>query len=71
MKITDQIIAKNKVIATIESCETMDHFFAAKKLIQLYRVKTNDILGFFELDRIYFDGVMNLPIEPEKARMFI
>ena len=63
MEILKQLEAKNKVMNTIESCETLPHFIAVKRFINLYKNKFGDMVGYYELDRMFMDGVSNVPFE--------
>lgn len=51
MEIINQMEAKNKCIAVIESCETVEQLEVAKRYVELYNKKYEDFLGYNMLNR--------------------
>lgn len=49
MTIVKQVLAKQHAFAVIESCQTGDHFDAAKRYVELYFKRFEDFLGYNEL----------------------
>ncbi len=50
MKILKQIEAKTKGFKVIYSCETIEHFYGAKRYVDRYLEKFEDLIGFTELN---------------------
>lgn len=51
MVLINQIDAKNKTKKVIESCTTDDHIYVAERMVELYKDKFEDFLGYNELKR--------------------
>lgn len=51
MEIINQMEAKSKCIAVIESCKTIEQLEVAKRYIELYNKKYEDFLGYNMLNR--------------------
>jgi hypothetical protein len=51
MEIVNQMMAKSKCVAVIESCKTLEQLKVAKRFIELYNKKYEDFLGYNMLNR--------------------
>jgi hypothetical protein len=56
MEIINQIVAKQKAIEVIESCEIDEHYDMAQKYIELYHKMYGDFIGYNELYRLINNG---------------
>jgi hypothetical protein len=52
MTIIKQIEAKIKTEKVINSCKTNEHFEVARRMVELYYKKFEDLLGYSELNRL-------------------
>lgn len=51
MEIVNQMKAKSKCVAVIESCKTLEQLKVAKRFVELYNKKYEDFLGYNMLNR--------------------
>jgi hypothetical protein len=52
MNINTQIIVKNKALAVVESCKTLEQLVGAKKYVERYNLIFSDLIGYSELSRL-------------------
>lgn len=52
MEILNQIKAKKKTKSVIQSCVTKDHYEVAERMIEQYKNKFDDFIGYNELKRL-------------------
>lgn len=52
MEILNQIKAKKKTKSVIQSCVTKEHYEVAERMVEQYKNKFDDFLGYNELKRL-------------------